>query len=405
MLLLQQLCFRPHDARAGNAKENVKRMRAAWRHLLAGALTAALVSGLTSLAPGVAQAAAAHPAPDCACGNVTTYAFSPKDAALYGTDSYLVFTPDSYTGSSAVPLVVVTHGCDTTAAEQEGASDYDQLAERYGFIVMYPDDNDRIHLGGCWNWEAPADWERNQADVGLITAMTEAVMSAYRIDRQRVYEIGMSAGALLTSDLAAAYPDVYAAVGIMAGGPYGAGELCVANGQKPPSALAGSELSLSASGAYAEEAARKRVIPVIVLNGDADDVVNPLCDQFAIEQWLQTDNLVIDGSTTAPLSLTPSNIVAGQVPSGYSYQVLNYTEPSGCLIAQHWMIHGMGHDWSGGTRNPAYSAYTDPKGPSASEASWEFFSHYTLGSTSGRCEAAQPGDRDRPVRWPGSHMG
>jgi poly(3-hydroxybutyrate) depolymerase len=219
----------------------------------------------------------------------------------------------------------------------------------------------------------------------VIVGMTKAVMFTYRIDPKRVYEIGMSAGALLSSDLAAAYPDVYAAVGIMAGGPYGAGEVCVASGNDPPSAIYDPEITLSANGAYQEEAARKRVIPVIVLNGDADNVVNPLCDQLAVAQWLETDNLVIEGSTAGPLSLTPSSTVHGQVPNGYSYQVLNYTEPSGCLIAQHWIIHGMGHDWSGGTSNPAYRSYTDPKGPSASEASWDFLSHYTLGSTSGRC--------------------
>ncbi|HEY1830155.1 MAG TPA: PHB depolymerase family esterase [Acidimicrobiales bacterium] len=360
-------------------------VRAARQHLLVGALTLALVGGISVSNPGVAQATTTHPAPDCGCGDVTTYTFSPQGAALFGSDTYLVFTPDSYTGRTAVPLVVVTHGCDTTAAEQEGASDYDQLAEKYGFIVMYPDDNDRVHVGGCWNWEAPFDWQRGRSDLAVIVGMTKAVMFTYRIDPKRVYEIGMSAGALLSSDLAAAYPDVYAAVGIMAGGPYGAGEVCVASGNDPPSAIYDPEITLSANGAYQEEAARKRVIPVIVLNGDADNVVNPLCDQLAVAQWLETDNLVIEGSTAGPLSLTPSSTVHGQVPNGYSYQVLNYTEPSGCLIAQHWIIHGMGHDWSGGTSNPAYRSYTDPKGPSASEASWDFLSHYTLGSTSGRC--------------------
>jgi poly(3-hydroxybutyrate) depolymerase len=142
----------------------------------------------------------------------------------------------------------------------------------------------------------------------VIAGMTETVMSAYRIDRQWVYEIGMSAGALLTSDLAAAYPNLYAAVGIMAGGPYGLGEICVANGPNPPSAVWDSELAVSVNGAYQQEAARRRVI---LLNGDADDVVEPLCDQLAIDQWLETDNLVIDGSATASVPLAPSSTVLG----------------------------------------------------------------------------------------------
>jgi poly(3-hydroxybutyrate) depolymerase len=108
----------------------------------------ALVGVMAGLAPGVAQAKGPALASDCACGHVTTYTYSQLGAALIGTESYLVFTPDSYSGRTAVPLVVVTLGCDTTAAEQEGANDYDQLVERYGFIVMYPDDNDTVHPGG-----------------------------------------------------------------------------------------------------------------------------------------------------------------------------------------------------------------------------------------------------------------
>jgi poly(hydroxyalkanoate) depolymerase family esterase len=365
--------------------------------LSGGALTAALAIVMAALAPGVAHAAGADLAPDCGCGHVAVYTYSPPGAALLGSDSYIVFTPDSYTGRKAVPLVVVTHGCNTTAAEQEAANNYDQLAERYGFVVMYPDDNDRVHLAGCWDWELPGDWQRGQADLAVIAGMTERVTSVYRIDRQRVYEIGMSAGALLTSDLAAAYPDVYAAVGIMAGAPYGEGEICVASGPNLLSAIHDPELAGSVNGAYGAEAARKRVMPVIVLNGDADGVVNPLCDQLAVEQWLETDNLVIDGSTTAPVPLTPSSTVPGQVPNGHTYQELNYTEPSGCLIAQHWIVHGMGHYWSGGTTNPAYSAYTDPKGPSASEASWDFFSKYTLQSTGGRCAEVRSAHKKRPI--------
>jgi poly(hydroxyalkanoate) depolymerase family esterase len=335
--------------------------------------------------PACAQAATVvGPAPDCGCGRVVQYSYDGPTAAATGSDSYLVFIPDSYTGRRRVPLVVVTHGSNTTAAEQEAANNYDQVAEGDGFIVMYPDDNDDLHPGpSAWGQSVGAVW---QADVALIAGMTRATMARYAIDSQRVYEIGMSAGAIVTSDLAATYPDLYAAVGIMAGAPFDSpGFAACETGQDPTANGYDPQLLADSYGAYQAEGSNARVMPVIVLNGDADGTVNPVCDQLATEQWLTTDNLVIDGKTSGPLSLTPASDTPGQVPGGYAYKVYDYTQPSGCVIAQHWIVHGMNHDWSGGTSNPAYSGYTDPKGPSASEASWQFFAHYTLKSTSRPC--------------------
>ena len=326
------------------------------------------------------------PAPDCGCGHVTQYTYDGPTAAATGSNLYLVFVPDSYTGRSRVPLVVVSHGTNTTAAEQEAANNYDQVAEKYGFIVMYPDANDDLHPAEAFQSYSPTSQVRGQGDVALIAGMTRATIARYRIDPQRVYEIGMSAGAIVTSDLAATYPDLYAAVGIMAGTPYGvAGFGACVTGQDPTANGIDPQLSLDARGAYRAEGRYKRVMPVVVLNGDADGTVNPLCDQLATEQWLLTNNLVIDGQMASPLSTTATRVTRGKVPGGYAYEVYDYTQPSGCVLSQHWIVSGMNHDWSGGTGNPAYSGYTDPKGPSASEASWAFFSHYTLRSSSRRC--------------------
>jgi hypothetical protein len=126
-------------------------------------------------------------------------------------------------------------------------------------------------------------------------------------------------------------------------------------------------------------------MPVFVFNGDADTTVNPLCDQLATEQWLTTDNLVIDGKTSGPLSTTPASDTPGKVPGGHSYHVYDFTQPSGCVIAQHWVVHGMGHALSG-------TRLTDPQGPSEAAAAWAFLSHYTLRSTSRKCAEVSGSD-------------
>src|ERR1700712_5790208 len=58
-----------------------------------------------------------------------------------GGDSYhyAVYIPPSYRASSAVPLVVVLHGCNTTADQQTAAGGYDAIARQHGVVVLYPD--------------------------------------------------------------------------------------------------------------------------------------------------------------------------------------------------------------------------------------------------------------------------
>jgi poly(hydroxyalkanoate) depolymerase family esterase len=313
---------------------------------------------------------------------------TPSGAANGGTKEYtynsatgpvhfLVYTPSTYDPARPAPLVVLTHGCNTTAAQQEAASIADPIAEREGFVVMYPDNDDNLHAVQCWRWYDKPQQHRDTGDLATIAGMTRAVMSMRSLDAQRVYEIGMSSGALITSDLAAAYPDLYAAIGIMAGGPYGE-DSCLIEQNGAPSV---SDVPKAASDAFAEEGQRARVMPFIVLNGDQDHTVAPACGQQAVDQWVRTDNLVISGQQTAPLGLAPTADRAGAVPGGYAFDVLSYRGPDGCVVGEHWVVHGMDHFWSGGTTDPKYAQFTDPRGPNASAAAWAFFSRFTRTAT------------------------
>src|SRR5947199_9962844 len=112
----------------------------------------------------------------------------------------------------------MVHGCETTAEQQMRANLYNPLAEREGFVVLYPDVDalGRAQPGPanqCWKFPYPPAWMRGNSDAAAIADMTRAVMAKLNVDRERVYLIGMSAGGLMASIDAAAYPDLYAAVG------------------------------------------------------------------------------------------------------------------------------------------------------------------------------------------------
>jgi len=179
--------------------------------------------------------------------------------------------------------------------------------------------------------------------------------------------------------MAATYPNLYAAVGINAGGAYSDFSCIGAN-----SAMTAEE---SATLAAEEMGSHGRVIPRLVMGGDADQGIPPACADKALEQGLRDNNLVLGSSQESPISLAPtaSREVAAGTDDGYSSTVSNYKDPNGCLIGQRWLIHGMNHFWPGGTDNPAYKNFTDPKGPDGAEISWNFFRRFTKKGTAMPC--------------------
>lgn len=310
----------------------------------------------------------------------------------YGTGSlsnpYIVYTPTTYNSRRPAPLFVMVHGCQTTAYQQMRANLINHLAEQAGFIVLYPDVDATHNLQpgptvNCWRFPDPTSWMRGGGDAAAIAGMTQAVMGMRNIDRDRVYLSGMSAGGFMTSILAAAYPDLYAAVAIAAGGAYGDSSCLFGL----PGGLSAEQ---SAGLAFDQMGARARVVPILVMGGDADAAVSPACANKALEQGLRTDNLVLDGSQTAPISLTPVATTHGQKPGGYSYSVSSYFYPAGCLIAQRWLIHGMNHFWPGGSADPQWANWTDPKAPSGADAAWGFVSRFRRSATGRRCAADRP---------------
>jgi poly(hydroxyalkanoate) depolymerase family esterase len=348
------------------------------------ALFGCLLLGATlALSPTVAHAQGDPPDP----GSTETFTYGSGPL----TNPYIVYTPTTYHRGRPAPLLVMVHGCQTTAEQQMRANLYNQLAERERFVVLYPDVDAGATLqpgptARCWRFPSPASWVRDQGDAAALAGMTRAVMSRWRIDPERVYMMGMSAGSFMTSIMAAAYPDLYAAVGLMAGGAYADPSCLLGNPVTTP-------VQVSAQAAYEEMGPRARVVPRLVIGGDADAGVPPACADKALEQGLRTNNLVVSGSQDAPIALTPASTRDDHKRGGYDYTVKTYLDPAGCVIGERWVVHGMNHFWSGGSSDPKWANWTDPKGPSGADASWRFFSRYRKSDTGMPCAESPAAQR------------
>jgi poly(hydroxyalkanoate) depolymerase family esterase len=278
-----------------------------------------------------------------------------------GARDYRAYIPSGYVSGVATPLVVFLHGCTESLDHAEAATRLTALAEARSFVVVYPAQSTAANPAGCWNWFLAADQARDQGEPSLIAGITRTIMSGWSIDPKRVYVIGPSAGGCMSVVMGATYPDVFAAIGVVAGCEY-AGQPCGVTGGPDP--------KLQGQSAYSAMGTRARVVPVIGFHGDADTVAAPVNGQQVIDQWIATDDYADDGMLDGSVPATPTLHETAQVPGGETYDHDRYA-----AIIERYLIHGMGHAWPGGTNG---LTFTDPNGPDATTIAYEFFAAHAM---------------------------
>src|SRR6201993_4547256 len=254
-----------------------------------------------------AQGAAASTLP----GSLTTGSYGNSS----GTLSYELYVPSTYKAGTAVPLVVALHGCTQTADVYRQLSGWDTEAQAKNFIVLFPQQSSSRNSEECWNWFQQADMQRGSGEPAIIAGMVSSVEKNYSIDTKRVYVAGFSAGGAMANVMGATYPDVFAAVGVGSGCEYN-GLPCV--GAPGPAATQTGQQAYQAMGSYA------RVMPAIVFQGDADDIVAPSNAPLIVQEWQVTDNYAEDGKPSGAIPTAPTSTVNGTSSGGQSYTVTSY---------------------------------------------------------------------------------
>jgi poly(hydroxyalkanoate) depolymerase family esterase len=297
-----------------------------------------------------------------------------------GARSYFVYTPQGYQVDLPTPLIVMLHGCRQTPEDFAAGTQMNALADRHHFVVAYPKQPGASNHQRCWNWFQATNHVRGSGEPALIAGMVQAVVQStanWTIDPARVYAAGLSAGGALAGILGCTYPDVFAAIGIHSGTVYQAATsmeagLKAMRGDGPDPEQQG-KAAHQAMGSFA------RVVPTIVFQGTNDYIVAPINGDQVVRQWMQTNRLASGGSY-APDFAMPNSVISGQEPRGRAYTVQHWNDEQGTEIQAYWQVTGMSHAWSGGSYS---GSYTDPKGPDASEALYEFFMAHPMPQPAG----------------------
>ena len=260
------------------------------------------------------------------------------------TRAYKLYTPPGAAGR-ALPLVVMLHGCTQNPDDFAAGTTMNEHAREQGFFVLYPAQSQDANPSRCWNWFKHNHQRRGSGEPAVLAGMTQAVMRQHGIDPRRVYIAGLSAGGAMAAIVAAAYPELFAAVGVHSGLASGA----ASNLSEALAAMQG--------GSGRVHAGPPSAVPTIVFHGDQDRTVHPRNGEQLIA--------AVRGGGAAG-----ARVEQGVCSQGRRYTRSAHAPGGGSASAEHWLVHGAGHAWSGGQ---TAGSYTDAKGPDASREMLRFF--------------------------------
>lgn len=259
------------------------------------------------------------------------------------TRRYLLYIPDSYDPSRPAPLVISLHGFSEWPAHQMHISGWNELADQYGFIVVYPSGT-QVPLR--WRLQDfPGDQPGQPIDVAFITDLIDHLSGVYNLDPARIYVNGLSNGGGMSYELSCFLSERIAAIG-------------------------------SVAGAYllpVDQCHPSRPVPAILFHGTADRVVPyfggpgrafrlpfPSIPEFALS--LAESN----GCPTPAQAEQVSQHVLSQFYSGCTAPVILYTIQDG------------GHTWPGGESMPALLVGQTTSEIDATRLMWDFFQQHPL---------------------------
>ena len=233
------------------------------------------------------------------------------------------------------PLVVALHGCRQLAQSYDDEPGWIKFADKYGFALLLPQQQEANNANNCFNWFEPGDAARDRGEALSIRQMISKIASAARSDPRRVHVTGLSAGGAMAAVMLAAYPEVFAGGAIIAGVPYRCANGVLEALNRCGVSLSGrlaplKDLTPAQWGALVLEASSHRApFPrVSIWHGTSDTTVNPQSQRELVDQW--THVLGIDQTPDAEDTI-----------NGHVHKL--YKDAHGKVLVETFLVNGMGH--------------------------------------------------------------
>jgi len=280
------------------------------------------------------------------------------------TPDYLVYVPLGHSRLRRAPLIVLCHGCRQTPEDIAGLTRITEHADRSGSLVLLPRQVDGANAYRCWNW-FEANTSHGGGEAAIVAAQIVAVRRRYRARRERVFVVGLSAGAALAAVLGLRYPRLIRGVVAHSG-------LACGAASSPATALTvmrhgpDNDVARVADSARAADGDPPDTVPLLVIQGDRDDVVDPINGVALVDQYLRFNAHAAGRDGYRPAAaLPPADAMAHEAENDARHGTrTDDWIAGGRIVVRHVTVEGLGHAWSGG--NGDY-AFADSRGPDALE--------------------------------------
>jgi polyhydroxybutyrate depolymerase len=272
------------------------------------------------------------------------------------TRGYLLHVPRNFDPSQPAAVVLAFHGGGTNAKTMVRFSGLSELANRTGFLAVYPNGSGRNpnfltwNVGNCCGHAL----RENVNDVGFVRVVLEDLARIGNIDEARIFATGVSNGGMMAYRLASEMSDRIASIASVAG-PMGT-ETCEAT--RPVSVLH----FHGTSDEFAPYNGGRG--PKSFSQADFHSV------EFSMRRWIEANGCPAPGSE---LRLPSKNHDGTSVtkmtwgPGKAGSEVVLYT------------IHGGGHTWPGRLPPTTFLGLSTTE-ICANEAMWEFFTRHPMKS-------------------------
>ena len=257
----------------------------------------------------------------------------------------IVYVPKSYDRAKPAPLVISLHGAAGWPRQQMELSRWNELADREGFLVVYPSGTTG---GGPRVWRMGGAGEKR--DVRFISDLIDQLRKTYNIDPRRIYANGLSNGGGMSFILSCRLPERIAAVGMV-----GAAQI-----------------------APWSSCADDHAVPMIDFHGTAD----PMAPYDGGLSWV----------VPSPLPSVPrwaanwarrNRCAPHPIDSQVNAEVMRreYTRCADDASVVLYTIRGGGHTWPGGQPLPEWFAGRTSTSIDATREMWSFFKAHPLKTT------------------------
>lgn len=253
--------------------------------------------------------------------------------------TFIYYVPQGLDPNQPTPLVIVPHGFTMTPQMMVDITQYNAVADREHFVVVYPAGEGsnpwNVGTGVCGSG---AFVNATGDDQSFVTAILQFVNQDRCLDQRHVFMSGFSMGGYFSHENGCLRSDI-AGIGPHSGGTHDLSSCPVQHK------------------------------PVIIFHFETDSLISYTCATDARDKWVAKNGCQAANPTIQTVTGGTCEVYNG-CPADGQVVLCHFTEP-----ASGYGETVRGHAWSGGSTT-GNTGFAIPQTASATELGWSFFKQY-----------------------------